>query len=339
LKFIHTADTHLGFDITRIQSSDPQGRKRRSDHIYQNFLAILDHAGSVGAHLFIHSGDLFNKYYLPRELLDELVRPVFDLAKSGTRVLLIPGNHERSEFPFDLFHGVSGIFVFDRPKSLVFQINGYAVGIAGFPFIRNDSRRVFLTALEETGYSDLRTDFNFLVTHQAFDQAVVGPDNFVFRTGRSDTVSRMSVPTNFEYIAAGHIHRYQILDHPLKTGIKFVYPGSTQRISFAERCEDKGFIEGEILNNRIETQFIPLPVFDMEIVELSAVGRTAEELREVLRNEYWRFDENRIIRFHITGGNRAGDYPDLDYQLLREEMPPVIECVFALKTGSRWILK
>ena len=339
MKFVHTADTHLGFDITRIKSSHPPSRKRRADHIFQNFLTILDHAESVNADLFIHSGDLFNKYYLPRELLDELVQPMLNLAKSGTRVLIIPGNHERSEFPFDLFHGASGIFVFGRPQSLVFQINGYAVGIAGFPFIRNDSRRTFLNALEETGYSDLRTDFNFLVTHQAFDQAVVGPNDFVFRTGRSDTVSRMSVPVDFQYIAAGHIHRYQILDHPLRPGIKFVYPGSTQRISFAEMHEEKGFIEGEILNDRIETRFIPLPVFDMEIIELGAGGLTADDLREAIRNEYWRFDANRIVRFHITGGSKAGDYPALDYLLLREEMPPVIECVFAIKSGSRWILK
>ncbi len=99
----------------------------------------------------------------------ELVEPIFELAKSGTRFLIIPGNHERSEF--------------------------------------------------------------------SFDQASVGPNDFVFRSGRQDTVSRATTPLDFDYIAAGHIHRYQVLDHPLKPGI--VYPGSTQRISFAEMYEYK----------------------------------------------------------------------------------------------------
>ncbi len=83
MKFVHTADTHLGFEITRINQSDPQGRRKRADHIFRNFLAVLDHTRDVEADLLIHSGDLFNKYYLPREILDELVQPIFELAKSG----------------------------------------------------------------------------------------------------------------------------------------------------------------------------------------------------------------------------------------------------------------
>jgi hypothetical protein len=83
------------------------------------------------------------------------VQPIFDLAKSGTRILIIPGDHERSEFSFDLFHGSAGIFVFDQPKSLSFNMNGYSIGNAGFPFVRKDSIRTFLMALEETEYHHL----------------------------------------------------------------------------------------------------------------------------------------------------------------------------------------
>jgi DNA repair exonuclease SbcCD nuclease subunit len=339
LKFIHTSDTHLGFEITRITQSHPRGRQKRADHIFKNFLIVLEHAREVEADLFIHSGDLFNKYYIPREVLDELVQPIFDLARSGTRILVIPGNHERSEFPFDLFHGSSGIFVFDQPKSLRFNLNGYSVGIAGFPFIRKDSKRTFLKALGETDYQDLKTDFNILVTHQAFDQARVGPVGFIFKAGRQDTVSRATVPLDFEYIAAGHIHRYQILDHPLKPGIKFVYPGSTQRISFAERNEDKGFIEAEVLDNHIATRFVSLPVYDMEMVEIQANGLTSEECKQAVRHQFWRCDENLVLRFHLTGGNKLGDYPQVDFQALRAEMPPVLECLFAIKAGSKWVLR
>ncbi len=339
MKFVHTADTHLGFEITRIDQSDPQGRRKRADHIFRNFLTVLDHTRDIEADLLIHSGDLFNKYYIPREILDELVQPVMNLARSGTRILIIPGNHERSEFPFDLFHGSSGIIVFDQPKSLSFNLNGYSVGIAGFPFIPKDSKRTFLRALQDTEYHHLRTDFNLLVTHQAFDQACVGPADFVFRTGRPDTVSRQIVPPDFEYIAAGHIHRYQVLDHPLKPGIKFVYPGSTQRISFAEMNEEKGFVEGEVLDNRIETRFVPLAVYDMEIVEIQAGDLSPEECREVIRNQFWRFDEDLVVRFNLTGGSKIKDYPVMDFQKLRAEMPSILECQFALKTTQKWVMR
>jgi len=339
LKFVHTADTHLGFEITRISQGHPRGRLRRADAILKNFLRVLEHAGGIQADLFIHSGDLFNKYYLPREMLDALMVPVFDLARRGVPVLIIPGNHERSEFPFDLFHGARGVFVFDEPKSLSFQIDGYSVLVAGFPFIKENSRETFLHALKATGYESLRSDLKILVTHQAFDQATVGPADFTFRPGRPDTVLRETCPADFDYIAAGHIHRYQILSHPLKPSLKFVYPGSTQRLSFAERYEEKGFVEGEVLNGRVETRFIPLPAYEMEIVQIEAAGMSEEECEEAVRRQFWRFSDDLVIRFNLTGGTRSGDYPPLDFIRIRDEMPPVLECQFALKAGSRWVMR
>ncbi|UCG12050.1 MAG: metallophosphoesterase [Deltaproteobacteria bacterium] len=337
MKFVHTADTHLGFEITRVKQSDPGGRGKRADAIYQNFLRIVEHTVEIEADLFMHCGDLFNKYYIPKETLDELVRPIFNLSKAGTRVLLIPGNHERSEFPFDLFHGAKGVFVFDQPKTLSFEVSGYTVGIAGFPFIRQNSKTTFHKALEQTEYKSLRTDLNILMTHQAFDTASVGPVDFVFRASRPDTVSRNTVPLDFDYIAAGHIHRYQILDHPMKPGLNFVYPGSTQRISFAEMNEEKGFVEGELLDNRIETRLVPLPTYEMEIVEIEAAGLTIEDCSNTIRSHFWRFDEERVIRFKLTGGKRAADYPAIDLERIRMEMPPVLECQFVTQVGSRWV--
>jgi exonuclease SbcD len=339
MKFIHTADTHLGFETTRVSQSDPQGRKRRAEAIFQNFLTVVQYTKDINADLFIHSGDMFNKYYIPREELDELVQPILDLTKADIRVVVIPGNHERSEFPFDLFHGAHGIFVFDCPKTICLHLNGYSVGIAGFPFIKEESRRTFHTALEETDYAGLRSDLNILVTHQAFDQATVGPGDFAFREGRRDTVSRHSVPTDFEYIAAGHIHRYQILPHPKKPGLNFVYPGSTQRVSFAEMFEEKGFVEGELLNGRIETRFSPLPTYEMEIVDIEAAGLTAKECEDVIASQFWRFSEDRVIRFNLVGGSRASDYPDVDFNSVRRRIPPALECQFLIKAGNRRIMK
>jgi DNA repair exonuclease SbcCD nuclease subunit len=289
--------------------------------------------------LFIHSGDLFNKYYIERDTLDELIRPLVDLSKAGIPVLVIPGNHERSAFPFDLFLGLPNVFVFDHPKSVCLHLGGYSVGIAGFPFIREDPKRIFTSALEGTGYEELQSDFNLLVTHQTFDGAMVGPSDFVFGATRRDTILRAGCPTDFEYIAAGHIHRYQVLSHPLKPRLKFVYPGSTQRMSYAEKDEEKGFVYGELRHDRIETSFIPLPVYEMEVVEIEAGGLTSQECEDAIVAQSWRFDENRVIRFNLVGGGKASDYPDMDFEKTRSKLPPALECQFAVRAGKRWIIK
>ena len=161
----------------------------------------------------------------------------------------------------------------------------------------------------------------------------------IFRPGRSDTVSRDMVPTDFDYIAAGHIHRYQVLPHPRKPSLPFVYPGSIQRISFAEMYEEKCFVEGEVLHGRIETRVIPLPVYDMEIVHLDISGMTSVDCKEALISQSWRLNEDMVIRFNLTGGRRATDYPEMDFQKIREIMPPVLECQFAIKTSKGWLMR
>ena len=193
--------------------------------------------------------------------------------------------------------------------------------------------------MEATEYQDLKTDYNLLVTHQAFDGAMVGPVDFMFRPGRRDTVSRCHLPTDFDYIAAGHIHRYQILSHPMKPELRFVYPGSTQRMSFAEMYEDKGFIEGEVLHDRVETRFIPLPAYEMELVRLKAKGMSGTELKKAIEDQYWRFRDDLVIRFNLTGGLRTRDYPDVDFENMRAGMPAILECQFAIQTGKRWVIK
>jgi len=39
------------------------------------------------------------------------------------------------------------------------------------------------------------------------------------------------------------------------------------------------------------------------------------------------------------GGASKKDYPQIDFERLRAEMPPVLECQFAIRAGKRWIAK
>lgn len=338
MKFIHTADTHIGFEFTRKTKGDHQGRLRVAKAVLDNFVSIVETANEMEVDVFIHSGDLFNKFYIPQYVLHELIRPFLQLSGRDIPLLIIAGNHEKAAFPYDLFHGMKKVYVFDEPKSILLTMKGLSICFAGFPFIRNESSRTFLHAVKATEYESLRADFNILITHQAFDQATVGPADFVFRQGRPDTAPRYTVPTDFSYIAAGHIHRHQVLPHPLTPGCNFVYPGSSQRISFAERDEEKGFIVGEILNDRIETSFIRLPVFNMEIMDIEISGLDGRACEETIRSHFWRFYENLVIRFNLTGIGETRHLPEIDFQKLRAEMPPVLDCQFAVKTGPRRVI-
>jgi hypothetical protein len=78
----------------------------------------------------------------------------------------------------------------------------------------------------------------------------------------------------------------------------------------------------------------------MEIVEIKAAGEhTSDEFKEALRSQFWRFDDDLVVRFNLTGGDKIKDYPNLDFQQLRAEMPPILECQFAIKAGPKWVMR
>jgi hypothetical protein len=77
----------------------------------------------------------------------------------------------------------------------------------------------------------------------------------------------------------------------------------------------------------------------MEIVEIAAAGLSAEETEKAIQSQFWRFSEDLVIRFNLTGGATKNDYPQIDFDRLRAEMPPVLECQFAIRAGKRWIAK
>jgi DNA repair exonuclease SbcCD nuclease subunit len=76
-----------------------------------------------------------------------------------------------------------------------------------------------------------------LAAHQSFDGARVPA--FTFREGgHAETVGPRHLPAGVQWILCGHIHTRQVT----RLGeARIVQPGSTERASFEERAETKGY--------------------------------------------------------------------------------------------------
>jgi DNA repair exonuclease SbcCD nuclease subunit len=219
-------------------------RRRRGEDFFDNFDRALTVARSGEVDLVVHGGDLLYRRRVPASLVQRAFLPLKQVADGGIPVYLVPGNHERSEIPYEMLALHPKIHIFDRPRTFATEVNGISVALAGFPYCRNGVRGAFAALLAATGWWRVAAPINLLCVHHCFEGATVGPGNYTFRNA-SDVVRVADVPEQFAAVLSGHIHRHQILTADLRgraLATPILYPGSIERTSFAERDELKGYL-------------------------------------------------------------------------------------------------
>ena len=233
------SDTHLGFD----QPLRPRSRRpRRGPDFFATFHQVLEIARTERPDAVIHGGDLFCRSRVPDSLVDQVMAPLVELAEAGVPVFLVAGNHERSFLPRTLFSLHDRLHVFDEPQTVRLTVAGIRIAIGGFPSVRGGVRDLFRGLVAATGLTREPSDVRFLCIHQLVEGARVYGHQF--REG-GDIVRASDLPGDVTAILCGHVHRYQVLrtdlsGRPLSAPV--VYSGSTERTSFAEASETKGFV-------------------------------------------------------------------------------------------------
>jgi len=108
-----------------------------------------------------------------------------------------------------------------------------------------------------------------------------------------------------------------------------LYPGSTERTSFAERAETKGTLMLEVDRSQVATggavgwEFRALPVPPMVDVELDG-GVSAGPLTARLRESLARLDPCSVVRIRLRGGISPEALPALRAEALRAAAPPTM---------------
>lgn len=327
IRILFCADTHLGFDLplrARVE------RRHRGPDFFASFQRVLDRARGCRADLLVHGGDLFFRSRVPAAIVDRAYAMLDRLASDGVPIVIVPGNHERSNLPVSLWLSHPRIHVLAGPRTIVFDVGGMRVAVAGFPSVREGVGPRFPSLLAATGWRETEADLRLLVLHQTIEGAQVGPADYTFRHG-ADVIPRSELPPEFDAVLAGHIHRAQMLRRPRPDGsfLPVVYSGSTERTSFAERLEPKGFYVIEAIPGRdrgragLAFEFVSLPARPM--VEILLVpGLPPGELPAFLAACAAEIDPDAVVRLRC-----AGDVPDetlrlLTSRLLRQVLPPTM---------------
>lgn len=293
IKFLHFSDIHLGVEnYGRIDSQT--GLHSRLIDFIKTLTSAIDIALEEKIDFALFCGDAYKNNYPNPTHQREFARQIFRLSEAGIPTVLINGNHDNPltfgrASSLDIFHTlrIANIHVVTEPEILRLPTAKGIIQVVGIPW---PTRNIYLNK-EEYRESDLTTinkkiqkhlikKINELISqldektprilagHLTVAEAVFSGSESYATLGNDPSLPLQFLKdTSLDYIALGHIHRYQNLNENNEPPI--VYCGSMDRITFGEEGEEKGVCIGFIdKNGKAYNDFIPLPVRNMLTIKI-----------------------------------------------------------------------
>ncbi len=287
-----TADNHL--DPSAVQYG-PRRFERKRD-FQRCFETLVNFALDNRPDFLLVGGDFYDGI-LPGNPTRAFVAEQFKrLHDKGVRVVLVSGHHDT---PRSIDQGASPMAVHARsghvyflqdpePTVKTFEVEGLTVNITGMslnPALAIDQDPLEGRALPNGG------DIRIFLTHYPIE-------GFQGYFGQETHIQASSIPRNYQLFAAGHLHQHQkrtINRTPV------VYPGSTERVSFQEEDEQKGFVWLELdRTGIIQEEFHQTPARSMKTLEytISGGGSLTRQVQEALEKIV---DMEKILRVQVAG--------------------------------------
>jgi DNA repair protein SbcD/Mre11 len=280
IRFIHTSDIHFG--VENYGKIDLQtGIHSRLLDFAKAVHYMIDVAIEEQVDFFLFAGDAYKVHNPTQTQQKMLLEAFFRLQKANIPVVIIVGNHDHpvsfgkihaldvfAQFPLEGFHVIA------KPRMIKLETKSGPVQIVGIPWptrsnlslqaAHKDTHSIAtlvgsavsrivaeLAALLDTNIPAVLSG-HLTVSNGIFSgserTAIIGTDPIFLPAS-------LTLP-QFDYVALGHLHRYQQLSD---TKPPIVYSGSPERIDFGERNDTKGFCLVSIERNHPHHEFIKTP--------------------------------------------------------------------------------
>src|SRR6266516_4408285 len=262
-----TADNHL--DPSAVQYGPRRfDRKRDFQH---SFDVLVNFALENRPDLFLIGGDFYDGI-LPGNPTRAYVAEQFKrLHEKEIKTVLVSGHHDT---PRSIEQGVSPLSVHaktghvyflqdPRPTPKMFHFGSEAVNVTGMSLSPG-----------------------------------LGPEQDPL-AGQETHIGKSSIPRNYQLFASGHLHRHQ---KNTINGTTVMYPGSTERVSFNEEGEEKGFCWLELDKSGVlHQEFHSTPARPMETLDSRVTGEGGSLTRQIQDLLEKRRGAEKILRIRVTG--------------------------------------
>ncbi len=321
MKFIHTADWHLGNSMHDID---------RIEEVRAFFKWLKDQINEQKAEALVVSGDIFDTINPPVAARREYYRFLASLLDTGCKnVIIVAGNHDSApliDAPKDLLEALNIHVVgtlSDIPvERCVFELkdseNNTCAVCAAIPFVREAELREFAT--EDENFADNSFKELYRQAYEAADSLRAGKNIPIIATGhlyaanlegrlseidcgtktddgtkRIDLVGNLGAinvsvfPPEFDYVALGHIH----YTTRVAKNDRIRYSGSPFILGFDEVNIRRGVLLADVQRGCTPhvTQFEVPPFFDFKRIE-----GTVEEIKTAMASLCLRnFERNTYI--------------------------------------------
>jgi len=275
MRILQTADNHIG--VTAYSRIDPDtGLNARSLDFLNSLLHIADTAIKEKVDVLLIVGDFLTKVNPHTRYLLEVIRKLKQVTKSGVTTVIVSGNHETPRMattlnPLALLGEIEGVHVALEPATI--EVDGYDFVCVPSPSNFDEVRNLFQPLLSQA-LQQSRSDKKILASHIPIGQAVTSSE-VMLETFIGECVDVNQIPSIFDYVALGHIHKFQQIKHDK---MPIFYSGSSERCEFNEEPDDKYALLVE-LRDGAKVSPIKLPVRRMiTLVDKDCSGLPASKI-------------------------------------------------------------
>lgn len=342
IKFIHTADIHLGKKLSSNSSSNNELEALFINATEEAFENLVELAVDEKVDFILIAGDLYDREARSIKSSHFFLEQCQYLKDNGIKIYIISGNHDPAGVENEVFELPENVYYFssENVESIEYKKNDkLAARIIGQSYRQKFENRTmynYYTAPDQSV-------FNIALLHTALNK----DNNRYVPVNKTDLLTKDEI----HYWALGHIHQYQKINQ--KPAINF--PGTIQAHNISEQGS-KGTILVEVDSNlKIKENFIPLaPVIFKEIfINLEKYNKLENitELQNLIDSKFENIlkeleEKNKlrkykikaaVIRLNISGRTPLHQYVDHNREELEETLLEQMRIKFSKKNIPLWL--
>lgn len=290
IRFIHTADLHLGSPFIGMKDLQKEQWKQLKDSTLAAFDRLIQYALKTHPDFVCIVGDIYDGEDRNIRAQARFQKGMQQLSEKNIPVVICFGNHDHLSGKWTRFELPQNVYVFDETVSQ-FTLNT-AAGPVIFTGFSYGKRHVSESMVEHYPVAQSLDSYHIGLLHGSLEgdatHAVYAP----FK--KEQLLSKQ-----YDYWALGHIHKRQ----ELYLEPAMVYPGNIQGRHRKESGE-KGFYEVTLSKVTTQLEFIPTSVVQFDQVVVSGKGIVhMNEVIELCKKQLSLFSETvgtAIIELVLT---------------------------------------